>query len=114
MTATQGNPQLLHDRRVYETVEMVAQVRKKCSWCKGWVSRRQTFYQVRSLFNTNPDGSLKTKEQIEAELKVEVEKFEKMELTCIRCDGISEAPQIYTPRSRGNDGLSENKGNHAG
>lgn len=56
-----------------------------CKVCKKRLKRRKRFYQTLNPMNKNSKGFLKTREEIYAELNVEVAKWQVQKEICQKC-----------------------------
>lgn len=79
---------LMQTRRItFPVVEVRPSKSGICPVCEGKASRTGKFFQTINQFNTNPDGTQKTRDQIHKELDEKVKEWKLQPVYHARCEG---------------------------
>ena len=70
----------------YPDVKVYGEKSVKCdAGCGHRIKRKKTFWQTMNPFNKKPDGTIKTVDDIYAELRVECAEWKAAPITCKTC-----------------------------
>lgn len=73
-------------RMTFQEVKLSVKATAPCGKCGKVCSRTKTFSQTLNPFNTHEDGSLKTRDQILAELKPKAAKYRTQTIYHAKCE----------------------------
>ena len=69
----------------FDEVKMQGRKNSKCA-CGKRVTRQHTFSQTINPFNKNKDGEIKTRQEINEELRAEIEAWKQEPVLCTACE----------------------------
>lgn len=70
----------------FEKIQLRSKKDGMCDVCNQRAVRRQVFYETSNPFNVNPDGSLKTREQIMESLRHKIKDWHSKPVRHVRCE----------------------------
>lgn len=71
----------------YEIIEFNTEKSGICPSCKKRATRREKFWQTINPFNRDENGYMKTRRQIQQELKIEVDNWHNEPVFHAKCEG---------------------------